>query len=92
MKELLYNLCDNRSVFVPIDKVEEFITFTNQHNIYPEGGIRSETELCFYLNHPITKEEALIIADKHRLKGVVEEDINSGISPFDALSKWNIND
>ena len=100
MKEKLYNLCDKRSIFVDSDESEEFVNYANQNGVYPSGGISSEDEnnpipskhsQCFYLDNPVSKEEALIIAEHHHLKGEVERLINAGFTPFDALAEWDLN-
>ena len=102
MKEKLYNLCDKRSIFVDSDESEEFVKYANQNGVHPSGGIMLSPEdennpipgkhsQCFYLDNPVSKEEALVIAEHHHLKGEVERFINAGYTPFDALAEWDLN-
>lgn len=98
MKEKLYNLCDKRSIFVDSDESKEFVKYANQNGVHPSGGISPEDEnnpvpgsQCFYLDNPVSKEEAFVIAEHHHLKGEVERFINAGYTPFDALAEWDLN-
>ena len=102
MKEKLYNLCDERKIFIPSYELSEFINYANSNGVNPSGGIAfdaldphnpmpgTDCQLM-YLDDPITKEEALVIAEHYHLKGEVERFINAGYTPFDALAEWDLN-
>lgn len=101
MKSLIFNLCDNRRVFVPDTQHDEFIAKCEELNLPIHGGImllandpanplRGTDCQCLYLEGPITHQEGRVIADYYNLAGEYDHCISKGMSVTEALAEWDL--
>lgn len=99
--DALCSLCDDRKVFIPLIASESFVAYAHKNGVSPAGGIEyladeknnpmpGVTCKCFYLDNPITKAEALVIADYHHLRAEIEHYMSKGYSPFEALREFDL--
>lgn len=102
IKDSIFELCDNRSCFIPTSMEEEFVAECNKLNIHPCGGIEYQANDLnnplkdvasknFHLDHPMSYEEGRVIADHFHLLGEYEYLIGEkGYTPVAALNEWDI--
>lgn len=96
----LFELCHKRQCWVNLAHIAQFNAQAQELGILPNGGIMMQegqegnplatASQCFYLNKPLTLEEASYIATFKERKGVFDYLMSKGYSPFRALAELDL--